>query len=96
MNFASWKNGGLMILVPGSEWLRTVSITFIQKSRVQRKRSAVPGVTKVIDPFTPRHPMSDDTPIPTRRALLKLIGLAAGSGAMLNAMATLGHARQRL
>lgn len=38
--------------------------------------------------------MAEDTPIPTRRMLLKLIGLAAGSGAMLNAMTTLGHARQ--
>ena len=38
--------------------------------------------------------MSDEFPLPTRRALLKMIGLAAGSGAMLNAMSTLGHARQ--
>ncbi len=31
---------------------------------------------------------------PSRRSLLKMIGLAAGSGAMLHAMSSLGHARQ--
>lgn len=35
-----------------------------------------------------------DLPQPSRRALLKMIGLAAGSGAMLHAMTSLGHARQ--
>ncbi|WP_292289863.1 flavin monoamine oxidase family protein [Marivita sp.] len=38
--------------------------------------------------------MADEPPLPTRRALLKMIGLTAGSGTMLNAMASLGHARQ--
>jgi monoamine oxidase len=38
--------------------------------------------------------MTNELPRPTRRALLRMIGLTAGSGAMLNAMSTLGHAKQ--
>ena len=38
--------------------------------------------------------MTDAPTGPSRRALLKMIGLSAGSGAMLHAMSTLGHARQ--
>ena len=38
--------------------------------------------------------MSDTQLRPSRRALLQMIGLAAGSGAMMNAMASLGHAQQ--
>lgn len=38
--------------------------------------------------------MTNEAPLPTRRALLQMIGLAAGSSAMLNAMSTLGHAKQ--
>lgn len=37
--------------------------------------------------------MTEDFPRPTRRSLLKMIGLAAGSGAMLHAMSSLGHAQ---
>lgn len=38
--------------------------------------------------------MTNEIPRITRRALLQMVGLAAGLGAMLNAMSTLGHAKQ--
>jgi hypothetical protein len=37
---------------------------------------------------------ADDIPRPTRHTRLKVIGVTAGSGTILNAMTSLGHARQ--